>query len=225
MGHASFSQVNSFCHGTPFLGEAADHWVQLQLHSCDRKLEPGRASFRGARMPHPLPEATKSRRTHTSPAPRSPCLKPFPMRFSSASPALHRSPGPFALRSLVPASGRVCSETREASGRSQCRPHGVRTRRAATCSTKPGVCASAGYSRKDPVIPSVRNAPGSPKARIAPSPSAHSPSRNPGGSHRSVYARRLTSRSPRSSPDPSAGCQGPYHSRPLREDRAPKYLP
>lgn len=54
-------------------GEAADHCVQLQLHSGDRKLEPGRTGFRGTRVPHRLPEVTKSRRTHTSPAPRSHC--------------------------------------------------------------------------------------------------------------------------------------------------------
>lgn len=111
------------------------------------------------------------------------------MRFSSASPALHRAPGPFALRSLVPDSGRVRSETREGPGRSQCRPQGVRTRRAATCSTKPGVCASAGYSREDPVVPSVWHTAGSPEVRVPPSPSAHSPSRNPRLAPLGLFAR------------------------------------
>lgn len=147
------------------------------------------------------------------------------MRFSSASPALHRAPGPFALRSLVPDSGRVRSETREAPGRSQCRPQGVRTRRAATCSTKPGVCASAGYSREDPVVPSVWHTAGSPEVRVPQVPVRTALRATPEARTAwSARARRLTSLSPRSSPDPSAGCQDPYHSRPLREDRAPKYL-
>lgn len=177
-------------------------------------------------MPHHLPEATKSRRTHASPAPRSHCLKPFQMRFSQASPALHRSPGPFALRSLVPDSGRVRWETREAPGRSQCCPHGVRTRRAATCSTKPGVCASAGYSREtlsSPRLGMPQNlqrcaSPQVPVLTVLRQPRRLAPLRPPARGD-------LLPCLPTSSPDPSAGGQGPYHSRPLQEDRAPKYLP
>lgn len=45
-GHAAFSQVISFCHGTHF-GEAPGPWVELQTRSGDHKLEPGRGSFLG----------------------------------------------------------------------------------------------------------------------------------------------------------------------------------
>lgn len=109
------------------------------------------------------------------------------------SPRFSRpSPGPAASRSVLPDSGTVCSETRAASSRTQCRPPGVRTRRAATCSTTPGVCVGAGCGRKDPAIPSVPHGPGPRQAGTTPNPSAHIPSRNSGGSSHSGHPRAVT---------------------------------
>ena len=71
-------------------------------------------------------------------------------------------------------------------------PTRVRTRRAATCSTKPRVCAGAGCDRKDPVTPSVSHSPGSPQAHTTPNSSAHIPSRNSGGSRHSGRPRAVT---------------------------------
>lgn len=148
-------------------------------------------------------------------------LKLSQMRSPPASPS-YPSLSPTASRGLVPSSGRVCSETREASSFSQCRQPGFQTHRAATCFTKPGVCAGAGCGRKNPVIPSVRLGPGSPKTHIALNPSAHAALRNAGGSHHSGPQRAATyfPVSP-AQPPPPALVAGPA----LRQIGAPKYLP
>lgn len=118
----------------------------------------------------------------------------------------HPSQAPTASRSRLPGPGRVCSETRKASSR----PPRVRTRRTATCSTKPRVCAGASRDRRDPVTPSVSHSPGSPRAHTTPKSSAHIPSPNSGGSPHSRRPRAVTSSlvSPLQPPAPALAARG-----------------
>lgn len=100
---------------------------------------------------------------------------------------------------------------------------GARTRRTATCSTKlgVGVGAAGALPCPRPLRPRLSN-----RARH-PKPERAHPCAHPGGSPRfgPPRAHPLNSRCPRISLDPSPGCQGPHHPRPLWQDSAPEYLP
>lgn len=182
------------------------------------ELEPGEGSGRRgcscriAPSAQPRRDAGDPRPGHRrAPAARAATAWLEPSR--RGSPLFSRpSPGPAASRSVLPDSGMVGSETREASSRTQCRPPGVRTRRAATCSTTPGVGVGAGCGRKDPAIPWVPHGPGSRQAGTTPNPSAHIPSRNSGGSPHSGHPRAVTSfpvSPPQPQPQPRRRPPGP----------------